>query len=77
MVICQLPLSVGFSRQEYWNGLPFPTPGDLPGSVIEVMSSEWAGTSFTTVSLGRYPNTDIKDNILISGILFGVLMGEA
>ena len=26
----QAPLSMGFSRQEYWNGLPFPTPGDLP-----------------------------------------------
>ena len=25
-------LSVGFSRQEYWSGLPFPSPGDLPGS---------------------------------------------
>ena len=28
----QAPLSVGFSRQEYWSGLPFPSPGDLPGS---------------------------------------------
>ena len=27
----QAPLSMGFSRQEYWNGLPFPPPGDLPG----------------------------------------------
>ena len=27
---CQAPLSMGFSRQEYWNGLPFPSPGDLP-----------------------------------------------
>ena len=26
----QAPLSMGFSRQEYWSGLPFPTPGDLP-----------------------------------------------
>ena len=29
------PLSMGFSRQEYWNGLPFPTPGDLPNLGIE------------------------------------------
>jgi len=28
----QAPLSVGFSRQEYWSGLPFPSPGDLSGS---------------------------------------------
>ena len=26
----QAPLSMGFSRQEYWSGLPFPSPGDLP-----------------------------------------------
>ena len=29
-VACQAPPSLGFSRQEYWRGLPFPTPGDLP-----------------------------------------------
>ena len=29
-VACQAPLSMGFSRQEYWSGLPFPSPGDLP-----------------------------------------------
>ena len=29
-VIYQTPPSMGFSRQEYWNGLPFPSPGDLP-----------------------------------------------
>ena len=28
---CQAPLSMGFSREEYWSGLPFPSPGDLPG----------------------------------------------
>ena len=30
-VACQAPLSMRFSRQEYWSGLPFPSPGDLPG----------------------------------------------
>ena len=34
----QAPLSMGFSRQEYWSGLPFPSPGDLPNSVIEPRS---------------------------------------
>ena len=34
----QAPLSMGFSRQEYWNGLPFPTPGNLPDPGIEPMS---------------------------------------
>ena len=32
------PLSMGFSRQEYWSGLPFPSPGDLPNPGIEPAS---------------------------------------
>ena len=35
---CQAPLSMGFPRQEYWSGLPFPPPGDLPNLGIELMS---------------------------------------
>ena len=31
----QTPLSMGFSKQEYWSGLPFPSPGDLPGPGVE------------------------------------------
>ena len=31
----QAPLSMGLLRQEYWNGLPFPSPGDLPDPVIK------------------------------------------
>ena len=34
-VACQAPLSMGFSRQENWSGLPFPSPGDLPNPGIE------------------------------------------
>ena len=34
-VACQAPLCMGFSRQESWSGLPFPSPGDLPNSGIE------------------------------------------
>ena len=37
-VACQAPLSMGFSRQEYWSGLPFPSPGDLPDPGIEHVS---------------------------------------
>ena len=47
----QAPLSMGFSRQEYWIGLPFPTPGDLPDPGIEpisLMSPALAGGFFTT-----------------------------
>ena len=34
-VAYQVPLSMGFSRQEYWSGLPFPSPGNLPNPGIE------------------------------------------
>ena len=34
-VACQTPQSIGFSRQEYWSGLPFPSPRDLPDPGIE------------------------------------------
>ena len=33
--VCQAPLSMGFSRQQYWSGLPFPSPGDLPKPGIQ------------------------------------------
>ena len=47
----QAPLSMGFPRQEYWSGLPFPSPGDLPTTGIEPMPPEspvLAGGFFTT-----------------------------
>ena len=37
-VACQAPLSMGFSRQEYWSGLLFPSPGNLPDPGIELRS---------------------------------------
>ena len=44
----QVPLSMGFSRQEYWSGLPFPPPGDLPDPAIESTCPALAGGFFTT-----------------------------
>ena len=38
IVACQAPLSMGFSRQEYWSGLLYPPPGDLPDEGIKPMS---------------------------------------
>ena len=35
-VACQAPPSMGISRQEYWSGLPFPSPGDLPNPGAEM-----------------------------------------
>ena len=45
-VACQAPLSLGFSRQEYWNGLPYPFPGDLPNAGIELVSPARQANSF-------------------------------
>ena len=42
-VACHIPLSVGFSRQEYWSGLPFPSPRDLPNPGIEPRSPSTPG----------------------------------
>ena len=49
-VACQAPPSMGFSRQEYWSGLPFPSPGDLPDPGIEPESPALAHVFFTTES---------------------------
>ena len=53
---CQAPLSMGFSRQEYWGGLPFPSPGDLPDPGIEpasLTSPALVGGFFTSESPGK------------------------
>ena len=44
----QAPLSMGFSSQEYWNGLPFPSPRDLPDSEIEPESPALQADSLPT-----------------------------
>ena len=53
------PLPMGFSRQEYWRGLPFPPPGDLSNSGIEpesLMSPVLAGRFFTTSATWKAPH---------------------
>ena len=52
-VAYQAPLSVGFCRQEYWSGLPFPSPGDLPNSGIEPTSPALVGRFFITEPPGN------------------------
>ena len=49
----QVPLSMGFPRQEYWSGLPFPSPGDLPNSGLKPVSPALAGRFFTIESPGK------------------------
>ena len=55
-VVCQAPMSMGFSRQEYWSELPCHPPGDLPDPGIEPaspVSLALAGEFFTTVPPGK------------------------
>ena len=61
----QAPLSMGFSRQEYWSGLPFPSPGDLPDLGIKPRSP-----ALQVDSLGEI-NKSIKGNEFIKR--FGTL----
>ena len=72
---------MGFPRQEYWNGLPFPPPGDFPNPGIKPPSPTLAGTFFTTEPPGkptefgygqvkieinlRYPKGDVKNVAII------------
>ena len=56
----QAPLSVGFSRQEYWSGFPSPSPGELLDPGIEPMSSALAGGFFTTEA-PRKPETALTE----------------
>ena len=46
-------LSIGFLRQEYWNGLPFLFPGDLPHTGIQPLSPALTGRFFTTEPPGK------------------------
>ena len=60
----QAPLSVGFSRQEYWSEVPFPTPGALPNpgmEAVSLVSPALAGGFFTT---GPLEKPIISNNIL-------------
>ena len=57
-IACQVPLSIGCSRQEYWSGLPCPLPGDLPNPGIKpasLMSPALAGRFFTISTTWEAP----------------------
>ena len=53
-VAYQAPPSMGFSRQEYWSGLPFPSPGDLPDPGIEPGSPAFQAEALTSEPPGKY-----------------------
>ena len=70
---CSPPGSMGFSKQEYWSGLPFATPGDLPNSGIEASSLESSALVF--LESNRSSSHDIiltqTSNVFMSHINIG------
>ena len=64
----QAPLSVGFSRQEYWSGLPCPPPGDLPDPGIKLASLGFPALAdgiLTTVSPWKPSESSNENSILL------------
>ena len=53
MVARKVPLSMGFSRQEYRSGLPFPSPGEIPNPRIEPTSPAWQEDSLSLSHEGK------------------------
>ena len=72
-VALQIPLSMGFSRQEYWSGFPFASPGDLHNPGIELGSFLIAGRFFTTEPPGKPKD---RHHILGKLHLFGTPTGN-
>ena len=62
-VACQAPLSMGYSRQEHWSGLPFPSLGDLSFPGIKPASPALAGGFFTIESPGKLTNAEAKQRL--------------
>ena len=76
---------MGFSRQEYWSGLLFPPPGDLPNSGIEPMSLALAGRFFTKCTIWdirhkikfRVKYSNRRTLKAVGGARWTVLLGKA
>ena len=64
----QAPLSMGFSRQEYWSGLPLPSPGALPNPEIKHRSSALQTDSLPSEPPRKPKNTGVDSLFLLQGI---------
>ena len=67
----QAPLSMGFSRQEYWSRLPFPSPGEFPDPGIEPVSPTLPGGFFTECWQLQVPSIFYEYILFHSGFLGG------
>ena len=61
-VACPAPLSMKFSRQEYWSGLPCPPPSDLPNPVIKLVSSVSAALQVDSSLLKKSESHSVMSN---------------
>ena len=69
-VTCLAPLFMAFSKQEYWNGLPFPSPEDLPDPGIEPRSPALQADSLPSESPGKVMHIYIKlQSVIITDIM--------
>jgi len=68
----QAPLSMGFSRQEYWSGLPLPSPGDLPHVGIEPGSLVLRADSLLTEPPGKRDGKESACNLGDLGLIPGL-----
>ena len=66
----QVSLCMGFSKQEYWRGLPFPSPGDLPNPGIKPRSSTLQVDSLPSEPPGKPKNTGVGSLSLLQGIFW-------
>ena len=62
-VACQVPLSMGFCKQEYCSGLPFPSPRSLPNPGTESISLSLAGRLFTTDPSVQFSHSVVSDSL--------------
>ena len=65
IVACQASLSMGFPRQEYWSGLPFPSPGDLAQPAVEPRSSAWQADSLLLSEVSICVRLILFDSLLL------------
>ena len=59
----QVPLSMGFSRKEYWSGLPFPSPGDRPDPGIEPQSPTLQADALPSEPPGKKPYSNKQSTV--------------
>ena len=75
-IVHQAPLSMGFSRQEYWSGLPFASQGNLPDPGIEPGFPALAGRVFTTELPGKPICFLAKAKLKKTGLWVPVFTGD-